>query len=211
MQIGLNGFRANGPAKSFQISGRIDPVHGLFRMRKPGSDAEPFGFVGMAGELQEFVEIIDVSSPEFTIDLLFGREAGRIPIAGEQRFAREQFAECGILEPLAFPLVMQHNVQQRFQRRTSLFDAVVVEVHLRDAFLRGDDVVHAISKDLHTLKFRTKHFLGEDGVRMVRAAAHRRPKDRRPRRGADEQLRCANTVKSQRKVGWLKPVFQEAR
>ena len=46
--------------------------------------SKPLGFVGVAGQLQKFVEIFDVATPEFAIHFLFGREARRIPIAGEQ-------------------------------------------------------------------------------------------------------------------------------
>ena len=50
-------------------------------------------------------------------------------------------------------------------------DAAVVEIHLGDAFLRGDDVVHAVDENVHVLQFRAQHFVGENGVRMIEDAA----------------------------------------
>ena len=45
---------------------------------------------------------------------------------------------------------------------------------LRDALLRGDDVVHAVRENFHVLQFRPQHFVGEHGVRMIEHAAKER-------------------------------------
>ena len=59
------------------------------------------------------------------------------------------------------------------QRRARLLDAAVVEIHFGDAFLRGDDVVHAVRKNIQVLQFRLQHAFRENSVRMVEHAAEK--------------------------------------
>ena len=50
-------------------------------------------------------------------------------------------------------------------------NAPVIKVHLSHAALSADNVVDAIDKNLHILQLRPEHFLGENGVRVVKNAS----------------------------------------
>jgi len=94
-----------------------------------------------------------------------GPASARVPIAAQHVFAREERADAGSAGP-GLALTVAHNVQQGPQGRTSLGDTPVVEVELRDALLRADDVVHAVGKRGRSCS-AAGAFLREDHMRMV--------------------------------------------
>src|SRR4026208_896892 len=85
--------------------------------------------------------------------------------------AGKQPPQVRMIKGSSFTLVEKHHVQERPQRRTRQVHAAIVEVHLRDALLRGDDIVDAIRENLCILQVGAKHFGSEDRLRMVENAA----------------------------------------
>ncbi len=71
---------------------------------------------------------------------------------------------------MTLPTVFEHDVQQRLQRRTGLRNAAIFEIQFRHASLRGDNVVHAVHKNVHVLQFRLQHLVRKDGLRMIEDA-----------------------------------------
>src|SRR5262249_2541633 len=96
------------------------------------------------------------------------------PITAKDVFTREEPAHLGMLEVFALPGPIGHNLQQRPKRRTRAFDAAIVEIHLCDVFLSGDDIVHTVGEDIHILQLRPEHLRCEDDARMVDHAAKER-------------------------------------
>ena len=112
-----------------------------------------------------------MAAPKRLVDLLFRFQTRCVPIAAKQGFARKERAQFRMRQVLAFPLIIEHHVQQRFKRRTRLVDTPVVEIQLSDTLLGRYDVVHTINKYSQVLQLRSQHFLAEDGVGMVKDAA----------------------------------------
>src|SRR5438270_747278 len=55
--------------------------------------------------------------------------------------------------------------------RAGTIDGAVVEVHLGDPSLSGNDVIQSIHKYLQVLQLRAQHFRRENGMGMIKDAA----------------------------------------
>ena len=138
--------------------------------------------------------------PEAGIDTLLGAQARAIPIAGQHAFTGEESADFRGVDRLALVMIVAHDVEERFERRTSPRDTAVGEVMLRHAFLRDDNVLHPLGKVVHPLQFGFEHFIGEHDMRMIKDPAEER---------VDELLRdpAAETA-GQDRAAFVLEVFQ---
>ena len=89
-------------------------------------------FIRMTAAIQELQQILAVTMPQVNIHVLLRGQSGRIPIARQQILAGEQRADVRVVQVFAFVLIVQHDVQQRIQRRARQFHALVVKIQLRE-------------------------------------------------------------------------------
>jgi hypothetical protein len=124
-------------------------------------------FIPVMAALAETLKRIDMTFPEGDIDLLFCFEAGAVPVAGEEVFAREHATDFGMGEVASLKGTVSHDVQERLEGRAGKIDGAVFEVMLSDALMGGDDVIHAVDEDGEILEFRPEHFGSEDDMGMI--------------------------------------------
>src|SRR5262249_15020121 len=84
-----------------------------------------------------------------------------------------------MVQTFPFPLILDHDVKQRFQRRTRLLVGAIFEIHSSNTFLCRDDIVHSVGKNLHVLQLGPKHFFCEDYVRVIEDAPEERMNEAR--------------------------------
>ena len=137
-------------------------------------ETQALGFFGVVGLGDERLQTANMAIPQPDIGPLPGFEAFSVPIAGEHAFAGEERADFRMVETFALKIVLQHDMEQRTQRRAGKLDAPIAKVELGDPLLRGDDVVQAIHENLEILHLRTEHFLRKKGGGMVKHLAEKR-------------------------------------
>src|ERR1035438_3731930 len=81
-------FGAECAPQLVAVGGLLDGVKGLAAAGQAVGNVQAGGFVGVAGLLEEAVEISDVASPGGAVAALLGFEAGAIPVACGEGFAR---------------------------------------------------------------------------------------------------------------------------
>jgi len=65
---------------------------GFFHRFQAAAQAQAFGFIGVVGARQKRFQVADVTFTQLQFRLLFGPQAGGVPIALEQGFLGEQIA-----------------------------------------------------------------------------------------------------------------------
>ena len=137
-------------------------------------DAHAAGHPRVTGIAEKLFQVVHMSLPEACIDTLLGAQTRAVPIAGQDAFAGEECTDFRSVE--CFPLVVTvaHDVEQRFERRTSPGNTSVREVMLCHALLRRDNVFHPLGKAVHPLQLGLEHILGQHDMRMIEDPAEER-------------------------------------
>ena len=119
----------------------------------------------------EAVEVSQMPPPQSYVAALFRLQTFAIPIALQEILGREHPPHLLRLRARRKRPVGRHDVQQRRQRRTSLFVGAVLVVLGRDVLVGLDDVLDAVGERLRVLRFRPQDRVIEDLRRIVEHAA----------------------------------------
>ena len=88
-----------------------------------------------------------MTGPELAFNRLALDKSLFVPIALKQVLSSKEIADFRRCEAFAFVLVVNHNVEQGLERWTRLGNASIIEIHLRNAPLRGDNIFDSVHEN----------------------------------------------------------------